>query len=73
MCRVMTSFAYRKDAIGVLLPELFWVLDVMNFGCKVPTELTVAAGAIKGNISDLGPLRTLEIFKVLLPAATHRF
>jgi len=69
----MTSFAYRKGAIGVLLPELFWVLDMMNFGCKVSTELTVPAGAIKGNISDLGPFRTLEIFIVFLPAAIHRY
>lgn len=57
----MTSFANWKGAIGVFLPELLWVLDVMDFGGKVPAELTVPVGAFQGNVPDLGPFRTLEI------------
>ena len=42
----MTSLANWNSTVGVLFPKLLWVLDMMNFGGKIPAELTESVSAL---------------------------
>jgi hypothetical protein len=70
--RVVASFANWNGAVRVFHPELLRVLDMMNLRGEITAELTVSSCTIKGDVSDLGPLRAPQIFQIILSAATHQ-